>query len=108
MTNAEKFEEVFGIKIDDEGYPSGICQSIDHKICEEHNCPDCPAFKFWDQEYKEEREDRWMIEIKEPIDKLMKDKSLDNWMDLIKFILNSDNMEIISREELKQSEEEDE
>jgi hypothetical protein len=53
MTNAEKFEEVFGMKID-EDYPKGICQSIDHKICIEHNCSDCPAFKFWDREYKEE------------------------------------------------------
>lgn len=53
MTNAEKFEEVFGIKID-ENYPEDICQSIDHNICVEHDCSDCPAFKFWDQEYKEE------------------------------------------------------
>ena len=52
MTNAEKFEEVFGIKID-EDYPADICHSIDPKICEEHHCSDCPAFKFWDQEYEE-------------------------------------------------------
>lgn len=59
MTNAEKFEEVFGIKIDEE-YSSGICQSIDHKICEEHNCPDCPAFRFWDKEYVERHSNnRW-------------------------------------------------
>ena len=53
MTNAEKFEEVFGIKID-EDYPAGICQTISHDICEQNICTEeCPAFKFWDREYKE-------------------------------------------------------
>ena len=50
MTNAEKFEEVFGLKIDE--YPASICFTIDQSICPEHNCDDCPAFKFWDREYK--------------------------------------------------------
>ena len=47
MTNAEKFEEVFGIKID-ENYPAGICKTISHDICDE----ECPAYKFWDRKYK--------------------------------------------------------
>lgn len=53
MTNAEKFEEVFGIKID-EDYPASICQCVDTRICEGTNsCPEYPAFKFWEREYKE-------------------------------------------------------
>ena len=52
MTNAEKFEEVFGIKIE-EDYPAGICRAISHDICEQNICDEeCPAFKFWDREYK--------------------------------------------------------
>lgn len=56
MTNAEKFEEVFGIKID-EDYPADICDSVDHDICLVHDCPNCPIFKFWDREYKAERKE---------------------------------------------------
>lgn len=53
MTNAEKFEEVFGIKID-ENYPAPICKCIDIHICERSiTCSECPAFKFWEREYKE-------------------------------------------------------
>ncbi len=62
MTNAKKFEEVFGIKIDD--YPSDICDIADHKYCvNANNCHECGIFKFWDREYvevsenKEEKED---------------------------------------------------
>lgn len=51
MTNAEKFEEVFGLKIDE--YPAGICQTISHDICEQNICDEeCPAYKFWDRKYK--------------------------------------------------------
>jgi hypothetical protein len=53
MTNAEKFEEVFGIKID-ENYPAPICKCIDIHICESSiDCSECPAFYFWEHEYKE-------------------------------------------------------
>lgn len=52
MTKAEKFEEVFGIKIDD--YPSDICDIAHHKYCNNANsCHDCVIFKFWKQEYVE-------------------------------------------------------
>ena len=53
MTNAEKFEEVFGIKIA-KNYPADICDSVDPNICIENDCSDCPIFGFWNQEYKEE------------------------------------------------------
>ncbi len=52
MTNAEKFEKVFGIKIDD--YPSDICDIADHKYCiDANNCHECTIFKFWSKEYVE-------------------------------------------------------
>lgn len=51
MTNAEKFEEVFGLKIDE--FPDSICDILDHSICIEHDCNyGCPAYKFWDRKYK--------------------------------------------------------
>lgn len=50
MTNAEKFEEVFGIKIDE--YPADLCDTADHKYCTNSNdCPDCVLYHFWDKEY---------------------------------------------------------
>jgi len=52
MTNAEKFEKVFGIKIDDI-CPSDPCDIIDHNICINANgCVDCPVHNFWEKEYK--------------------------------------------------------
>lgn len=53
MTNAEKFEEVFGIKINED--PAAICGCIDVRICEDNNCDTCPAFKFWKREYKNDK-----------------------------------------------------
>ena len=50
MTNAEKFEEVFGIKIDE--YPDDLCSSADNKYCiNSATCGDCVLFHFWDKEY---------------------------------------------------------
>lgn len=50
MTNAEKFEEVFGIKIDE--YPDDPCSIADHKYCTNSNaCTDCTLFHFWDKDY---------------------------------------------------------
>lgn len=58
MTNAEKFEEVFGIKID-ECYPAAPCDIFDHNICIEHNCTyECPAYKFWSRKYKKPKEEK--------------------------------------------------
>jgi len=52
MTNAEKFEEVFGIKIDEE-HPSDPCDIFVHDICLEHHCNmRCPAYKFWNKKFK--------------------------------------------------------
>ncbi len=51
MTNAEKFKEVFGIKID-ENVPEDPCAMFDHNICIDHECGDCPACHFWEKEYK--------------------------------------------------------
>ena len=51
MTNREKFEEVFNLKMDD--HPAGICLIIDSQVCD--ICGDeCPAFNFWDREWKKE------------------------------------------------------
>ena len=56
MTNAEKFEKVFGLKID-ENYPSDPCDMVDHDICvNADGCHNCPVYKFWEKEYIEEKE----------------------------------------------------
>lgn len=50
MTNAEKFEEVFGIKIDE--YPDELCSIANDKYCTNSNaCTDCTLFHFWSKEY---------------------------------------------------------
>lgn len=57
MTNAEKFEKVFGIKIDE--YPSDLCDIADHKYCKNCiTCHDCELFKFWGREYIDISEDK--------------------------------------------------
>ena len=55
MTNLEKFEEVFGIKLDpyeakNADFPCS-CAHID--FCDKHICDDCPTKKFWNKEYVE-------------------------------------------------------
>ncbi len=51
MTNAEKFEAVFGIKVDE--FPGDVCGILDHSICIDHNCTKaCPAYNFWHKRYK--------------------------------------------------------
>lgn len=51
MTNREKFEEIFGLQIDD--FPAAICRVVDRSIYENNICnEECPAFKFWDREWK--------------------------------------------------------
>lgn len=53
MTNAEKFEKVFKIKIDDDFCPPDPCFIVDHNICDNANsCGDCPVHNFWEKEYK--------------------------------------------------------
>lgn len=51
MTNAEKFEEVFGIKIDDD-YPADPCDIFDHTICTDSYCEYCLAHNFWKKKYE--------------------------------------------------------
>ena len=49
MTNAEKFEEVFGFKPDIHRHcvvPMSVCEKMP-------NCRTCPFYAFWDKEYKE-------------------------------------------------------
>ena len=54
MTNAEKFEQVFGIKID--GLASDLCDIVDHGICINNtSCNRCPLFHFWKKRYKEKK-----------------------------------------------------
>lgn len=66
MTNAEKFEEVFGIKID--SCPDDPCCIADDKYCsvngfsgliKDKKCQDCELFQFWSKEYNktEDNED---------------------------------------------------
>ena len=55
MTNLEKFEEVFGIKLDpyeakNIKFP---CDAAHIDFCDKHICADCPAKDFWRKEYKE-------------------------------------------------------
>lgn len=58
MTNAEKFEKVFGIKIDD-NYPSDPCDIVERSICiDAKGCGDCPIHNFWVKEYKETKNER--------------------------------------------------
>ena len=71
MTNAEKFEEVFGIKID-EDYPANPCDIFDHSICMNHDCDnECPAYNFWNREYKrgEDMTNEDLIKIAEEFNK---------------------------------------
>ena len=50
MTNAEKFEEVFGIKVDE--CPSGICHIADDSYCQNASgCDKCELYNFWEQKY---------------------------------------------------------
>lgn len=70
MTNLEKFEEVFGITIDDRflrDRSSSQCRMIDtiktsfesfmkDKCVEYNSCHECPLFKFWEKEYVEKEE----------------------------------------------------
>lgn len=72
MTNLEKFQEVFGITIDDRFVRSlsGQCKILDfiidsnkEEVCIDSNkeeacakyatCHECPLYKFWDKEYIE-------------------------------------------------------
>ena len=61
MTNLEKFEEVFGITIDDRFLsPSRRqCKFLDfidpssNKCSDYVTCWDCPLYKIWDKEYAE-------------------------------------------------------
>lgn len=56
MTNLEKFEQTYGMKVDD--MPDDICGIITHEICIEHNCNNkCPAYDFWNREYKNQKEE---------------------------------------------------
>lgn len=55
MTNAEKFEEVFGYKIDE--FAENPCGTVEYNICIDHNCDNCPILGFWRKEYKEVKHD---------------------------------------------------
>lgn len=54
MTNAEKFEEIFGIKIDE--YPDDLCDIADHEICmNASGCSKCPLNHFWKKQYRKKK-----------------------------------------------------
>ena len=55
MTNAEKFKEVFGIKIDE--YPGTLCDIADHSYCiDASDCHHCKLFNFWKRKYRKTKE----------------------------------------------------
>lgn len=55
MTNAEKFEEVFGVKIDKD-CPGDPCCIADHQICiDASDCHHCPLHKFWKKQYRKKK-----------------------------------------------------
>lgn len=57
MTNAEKFEEVFGYKIDD--FPNNPCDIVDHEYCINQNgCYKCKFNNFWKKQYKKPKENK--------------------------------------------------
>lgn len=51
-TNADKFEEVFGVHIH---HPMDICELVD---CSNIECIDCKLKGFWDKPYEEKKDDR--------------------------------------------------
>lgn len=58
MTNLEKFEEVFGIKLDplEAKHTDFPCECAHVDFCDKHVCncdSSCPAENFWDKEYVE-------------------------------------------------------
>jgi len=59
MTNLEKFEEVFGIKLNpyDAQHTDFPCECAHNDFCDKYQCDgsgvECPATKFWDKEYVE-------------------------------------------------------
>ena len=64
MTNLEKFEEIFGIKLDpyEAKNTSFPCECAHIDFCDRYECNlsddsqnNCPAIKFWSKEYKEEK-----------------------------------------------------
>lgn len=55
MTNAEKFEEVFGLKIDNFEKIKNLklCELVDTKdICKAHRCDNCKLSNFWNKQYR--------------------------------------------------------
>lgn len=58
MTNAEKFEEVFGLKIDafERITSLKICELVDKKdICKGHRCNNCKLGNFWKKQYRKKK-----------------------------------------------------
>lgn len=52
MTNAEKFEQVFGVKVDEDA--PDPCDIFDRSFCNNTDaCCGCRAQFFWDDEYEE-------------------------------------------------------
>lgn len=58
MTNAEKFEEVFGMNIDnfEKDHSLRICNLVDRrKICTGHRCNNCRLKNFWNKLYRNKK-----------------------------------------------------
>lgn len=53
MTNAEKFEEIFGFKVDKQSCPvtEEFCKRFQNEKMK-RSCMDCPFLWFWGKQYK--------------------------------------------------------
>ena len=56
MTNAEKFEEVFGYKVSH--FPNNPCDIVDEDYCINANgCDKCKLNNFWNKQYRQPNKD---------------------------------------------------
>ena len=58
MTNAEKFEEVFGHKLNPNYFKKWSCAIFNTNPCKkyDYDCNKCPLLDFWNKECKESEE----------------------------------------------------
>lgn len=58
MTNAEKFEEFFGIKVDE--FAADPCDIADRStICGNTNgCAECELYHFWEKQYRKKNKEK--------------------------------------------------
>ena len=57
MTNAEKFEEVFGYPVTKQN-PEDPCDIVSSDICMNYSCSKCPIKNFWNKLYRSPKKER--------------------------------------------------